>query len=332
MKKHFVADLLPDTTIDSTFLVQYKQGRISPGGAAYLALVLQDSSGTINSRLWDSEQTRTDFEADDIVRVVGRVEQHEGTCRIRLQSISKWSAQNGESIDWLEYFPRAARDPEDLYSTLLVRVRRMADGFLRTLLLAVLEDSAIAQKYKLAPAATRLHHAYLGGLAEHVASLVEMGDLVADHYPWLDRDLLLAGLLLHDLGKIEELSFERGFHYSTRGQLVGHMAIGLEITRDKMRTIPGFPAELKNRIEHIILSHHGRLEFGSPKEPMFPEALLVHYLDDLDSKLESMRAQYDADKHRSGEWTGRNRALGRELLKKSELSKPASITSAGPRE
>jgi len=317
MKPYFVSDLLPGTTIESTFLVRFKERRIDQGGAAYLALSLQDSSGTIKGRLWDCDQVPLDFEVDDIVQVNGTVEEHDGTRRILLHSVARCPEQDEPLISVADYFPRAAGDPEELYGALLNRVRRMDVGFAKTLLSAVLEDPAIARKYKLAPAATSLHHAYLGGLAEHVASLVKLGDLLADHYTWLDRDLLLAGLLLHDLGKIEELSFERGFHYSTRGQLVGHMAIGLEIVRDKMRGIPGFPAELKDRIEHMILSHHGRLEFGSPKEPMFPEALLLHYLDDLDSKLESMRAQYAADTHRRGEWTGRNRALGRELLKRA---------------
>jgi 3'-5' exoribonuclease len=195
------------------------------------------------------------------------------------------------------------------------------------LLLTILEDPAIAEKYKRAPAAMSYHHAFLGGLLEHVLSLVQLGDQVCDHYEFLRRDLLLAGLVLHDVGKIEELSFSRGFRYSTRGQLLGHISIGLEMVQEKMRQIPGFPAELKAQIEHIILSHHGKVEFGSPKEPVFPEALLVHFLDEMDSKLEAMRAQYAADQDRPGDWTARNPALRRELLK-IERGSPAS--SIGP--
>jgi 3'-5' exoribonuclease len=160
-------------------------------------------------------------------------------------------------------------------------------------------------------------------------SLVQLGDQVCDHYEFLRRDLLLAGLVLHDVGKIEELSFSRGFRYSTRGQLLGHISIGLEMVQEKMRQIPGFPAELKGQIEHIILSHHGKLEFGSPKEPMFPEALLVHFLDEMDSKLEAMRAQYATDQDRPGDWTARNPALRRELLK-IERGTPASSNGPGP--
>ena len=166
---------------------------------------------------------------------------------------------------------------------------------------------------------------YLGGLLEHVSSLVELGERVCDHYPFLDRDLILAGLLLHDLGKIEELNFTRHFEYSTRGRLVGHISIGLEMVRERCARFPISPTNCVTALEHIILSHHGKLEFGSPKEPMFMEALVVNYLDDLDSKLAAMRGQYEADKNRPGDWTSRNRALGRELLKPPAEPEPQPL-------
>jgi len=216
-----------------------------------------------------------------------------------------------------------------MYATLMDRLRRVPEGPLRMLLLTIMEDPSIAEKYKRAPAAMSYHHAFLGGLLEHVLSLVQLGDQICDHYDFLHRDLLLAGLVLHDVGKIEELSFSRGFRYSTRGQLLGHISIGLEMVQEKMRQIPGFPAELKGQIEHIILSHHGKLEFGSPKEPVFPEALLVHFLDEIDSKLEAMRAQYATDQARPGDWTARNPALRRELLKIAGGT-PASSNGPGP--
>jgi 3'-5' exoribonuclease len=142
-----------------------------------------------------------------------------------------------------------------------------------------------------------------------------LADRVADHYPWLRRDLIIGGLVLHDIGKVEELIFTRGFRYSTRGQLVGHISMGLEMVQMKISQIPDFPAGLKAELEHIILSHHGKLEFGSPKEPMFAEAMVVSFLDEMDSKLEAVRAQYAADKDRPGDFTARNPALKRELLK-----------------
>jgi 3'-5' exoribonuclease len=312
MKEHFIAQLTVESLVRTTFLVQSKERKIARSGSAYLDVDLRDSSGVIRAKLWDSDRQALDFEVDDVVRIEGDVEDFQGTLQLRIRRISKCA---DESVNLLDYLPRTSHDPDVMFAALFDRVRGMPEGPLRALVVSVLEDPRIAEKFKLAPAATSYHHAYLGGLLEHVTSLVELGDRIADHYPSLDRNLMVAGLVLHDLGKIEELNFRRGFHYSTRGQLVGHMAIGLELLRDKMRSLADFPADLKNRIEHIILSHHGKLEFGSPKEPMFPEALVVHCLDDLDSKLESMRAQYAVDKDREGHWTARNRALGRELLK-----------------
>jgi len=312
MKEQFISDLTPETFARSTFLVQSKERKIASTGAPYLDLNLQDTSGIIGAKLWDCDRYATDFDVDDVVRVEGQVENFRGTAQLRIRKISRCA--EGEA-DLRDYLPRSPSDPEQMIVALRDRLRQMPEGWVRTLLLAVVDDPGIAEKLKLAPAATTYHHAYLGGLLEHVVSLVGLADRVCDHYPTLRRDLVMAGIVLHDLGKIEELNFSRGFRYSTRGQLLGHIAIALEIVEEKIRTIPDFPASLKDQIEHIILSHHGQLEFGSPKEPMFPEALVVHYLDDLDSKLQSMQAQYAADKDRTGEWTARNPALRRELLK-----------------
>jgi 3'-5' exoribonuclease len=218
-------------------------------------------------------------------------------------------------VSLLDYLPRTQLDPDEMYAALLERVRQMGEGPLRVLLLNILEDASLAEKFKMAPAAMSYHHAFLGGLLEHVSSLVALADRVADHYPWLRRDLIVAGLVLHDIGKTEELNFACGFRYSTRGQLIGHITMGLEMVQTKIHQIPGFPASLKDELEHIILSHHGKLEFGSPKEPMFAEAMVVSFLDEMDSKMEAVRKQYETDRDRPGDWTSRNPALKRELLK-----------------
>ncbi len=326
MKQRFVTDLSPDAQVRTTFLVQARERKIARTGSAYLDLDLRDASGVVGAKLWDCDRHPLDFEVEDIVAVEGVVEDYQGTLQIRVRKISRCSP---DEVDLFDYLPRSRRDPEEMYATLLDRLRRMPEGPLRMLLLAIMEDPPIAEKYKRAPAAMSYHHAFLGGLLEHVLSLVQLGDQVCDHYEFLRRDLLLAGLVLHDLGKIEELSFSRGFRYSTRGQLLGHISIGLEMAQEKMRQIPDFPAELKGQIEHIILSHHGKVEFGSPKEPVFPEALVVHFLDEMDSKLEAMRAQYATDQERPGDWTARNPALRRELLK-IERGSPASSNDPQP--
>jgi 3'-5' exoribonuclease len=312
MKERFVTDLRSNSPVRTTFLLLARERKIARTGNAYLDLELRDSSGVIRAKLWDCDRMPLGFDVEDIVEVDGLVEDYQGTPQIRVRRISKCAA---EGLDLSDYLPRSRRDPAEMYAALLERVRRMDEGPLRALLLSILEDPSIAEKYEQAPAAMSYHHAFLGGLLEHVLSLVELGDQLCDHYAYLRRDMLLAGLVLHDLGKIEELSFSCGFRYSTRGQLLGHIAMGLEIVQEKIRQIPGFPPELKSQLEHIILSHHGKLEFGSPKEPMFPEALVMNFLDEIDSKLEAMRAQYASDQDRPGDWTARNPALRRELLK-----------------
>lgn len=313
MKDTYIKDLKPDSPVRSTFLVQTKERKVTSNGAAYLDLTLQDTTGVISAKLWDfSERTTAPFEADDVVQVEGFVESYRGTPQLRVRKIALCPA---EQVDLLDYLPRTQRVPDEMYSALVARVSRMEDGPLRALLLSILEDPCLAEKYKLAPAAMSYHHAFLGGLLEHVSSLIALADLVADHYPWLRRDLIVAGLILHDLGKTEELNFSRGFRYSTRGQLIGHITMALEIVQAKIQQIPNFPRQLKDELEHIIISHHGKLEFGSPKEPMFAEALVVNFLDEMDSKLEAVRAQYAADHDRPGDWTSRNPALKRELLK-----------------
>jgi 3'-5' exoribonuclease len=317
MKSPFVADLAPGTRLETTFLVQSKERKTASNGRPYLDLELRDASGVIKAKVWDCDRLDQDVEVEDFVWVQGNVDAYRGSPQV---VVTKLRRCRDEEIDPRDYLPRSKRDPEEMYAALLERLRRVPEGPVGALLLAVFEDPAIAEKYKLAPAAMSYHHAYLGGLLEHVLSLIELGDQVCDHYPSLRRELVLAGIVLHDIGKIEELSFRRGFRYTTRGQLLGHISIGLEIMNEKLRAIPDFPAELRDQIEHIILAHHGELEFGSPKQPAFPEAFVVHALDNLDSKLESMRAQYETDKNREGEFTARNPALKRELLKIDPLN------------
>ena len=317
MKTHFVSDLKPGSRLETSFLVHAKERKTASNGKPYLDLELRDSSGLIKAKVWDCDRVEQEFEAEDFVWVQGNVEAYRGTPQLVINKVRRCAE---DEIDPRDYFPRSSRDPEEMFTVLGARIQRMDDGPLRILLRSVLDDPAIAEKFKLAPAAMSYHHAYLGGLLEHVLSLIELADAVCDHYPSLRRDLVLAGIVLHDIGKIDELSYRRSFRYTTRGQLVGHISMGMEMIGEKIRQIPDFPAGLKDQIDHIVLSHHGLLEFGSPKEPMFPEALVVHLLDNLDSKLESMRAQYVQDKERPGEFTARNPALKRELFKIDPLN------------
>jgi 3'-5' exoribonuclease len=186
---------------------------------------------------------------------------------------------------------------------------------LRELLTKIISDPEIAARLRIAPAAKTLHHAFIGGLLEHNLSLCRLAKLVMQNYAGLNQDLVIAGVLLHDLGKIYELSFARSFGYTSVGQMLGHMILEIEILHQKLATMPGFPRRLQILLEHLIISHHGQYEFGSPKLPMFPEALLLHYVDDLDSKLQSMQTLIAKEAPLEGDWTAYLPSLGRPLLK-----------------
>jgi 3'-5' exoribonuclease len=195
-------------------------------------------------------------------------------------------------------------------------VAAMSNPHLRALIEAILGDERIARAYKIAPAAKAIHHAFLSGLLEHVLSVCALARLTAPHYPGVDLDLLLTGCILHDLGKIDELTYARGFGYSDEGQLIGHIVMGVRMIEDKARSIPDFPPRLLTLVEHMILSHHGQLDYGSPKVPVFPEALMLHHLDNLDSKMECMRSLSERDRLGETNWTAYSSALDRAVLKK----------------
>jgi len=246
-------------------------------------------------------------------------------------TIHKVRRMDDSEIDFSDYFPSSKRDPDAMWSELRGIVAGFANPYLKALVEAILADEDVALRYRRAPAAKQIHHAWLGGLIEHVLSLCALARMTAAHYPHVDVDLLLTGVILHDIGKIYELNYERGFSYSNEGQLLGHIHIGARMVGDKAREIPGFPPPLRTLVEHLILSHHGHLEYGSPKVPQFPEALLLHYLDDMDSKMESMRALLDRDRLVEGCFTSFNPALERTVLKKDRFLNGAAAAQPPPR-
>ena len=323
--------------ITSFFLVQSKETRSTRDGKPYLALRLADRTGTVEARLWDGLEELEEFERDDVVKVEAAVESYRGKTQLKLRRVRR--AQAGE-YELADYLPETEKDVEALYTELMETARGVGNPHLRGLLLAVLEDAELAPRLKQAPGAKTLHHAYRGGLVEHVVSLCRLCKLAAQNYPEVDLDLLLTGAILHDLGKVYELSYERSLDYTTFGNLVGHIAIGLEVIGRKMDALEGFPAELRVLVQHLILSHHGKLEFGSPVTPRFPEAVLLHYLDDIDSKMEAMRSSLAAadSTGREGDWTDWNRSLDRYLLRRDKFlpgergpAEPQTLFDAAPR-
>ena len=217
-----------------------------------------------------------------------------------------------------------------MFAELRALAESVRNPHLRALLLAFLDDEPLARMYRTAPAAKHVHHAYLGGLIEHVLSVCRLCHLTSSHYGNVDPDLLLTGAILHDIGKVAELTYERSFGYSSEGQLLGHIVIGLRMLHEKLRQIPDFPPKLQVLVEHLIVSHHGELEYGSPKVPLFPEAMLLHHLDNLDSKMECMRALAEKDRHIDGCWTGYSPSLERAILKKAKYLEDAPAREASP--
>jgi 3'-5' exoribonuclease len=318
MKSFFAADAATraddpqQREFQSAFLVVSKQLKPKKNGGDYLAVVLCDRTGQIEAKMWDNvAQYASVFDANDVVGVKGYVNRYNGRPQLILQTVARLDP---ESVDFGDFLPKTDKDIDQLWAQLCGFVEGITDSHLRGLVQTFLDDQEFATAFRTAPAAKIMHHAFIGGLLEHVVSLMSLCDLACRNYPQVNRDLVLTGAFLHDIGKIHELCYARSFGYTTRGQLLGHMIIELEMLQRKIAGVPGFPEEWKALLEHMIISHHGQYEYGSPKLPMFPEALMLHYLDDLDSKMESMRAQFEREAGMAGGWTSFNASLGRPLL------------------
>jgi 3'-5' exoribonuclease len=332
MKEFFISQCSQQENkiITSSFVVASKQVKAKKNGEPYLALILADRSGQIEAKMWDNvDEFILAFEQDDFLKVKGLVNKYKNRFQL---TIHKLRRMDEGDIDFTDYLPKTTKDIGELWRTLTEFVASFENPHLKSLVELFMADSEIAERYRNAPAAKTLHHAYIGGLLDHVVSLFRSCDLMSRNYPQVNRDLLLTGAFLHDIGKIQELTYNRAFSYSTRGQLLGHMIIELEMLQAKLAQLPGFPEELKILLEHMIISHHGQYDFGSPKLPMFPEALMLHYLDDLDSKMEAMRAHFEREAELEGPWTSYNASLGRPLLDSRKFMQgekvPAAKTSA----
>lgn len=326
MKAAYVSNLTADTTITSFFLVSEKELRSTREGKPYLRLELSDRSGTIEARLWDNVEGFAGlFERDDIIKVQGHVESYKNRLQLAVEKLRR---SEPAEVDLSDYFPHTAEDIDQLYARLREHVAAIKNPWFSRLASGVVEDPTISPRLKRAPAAKMIHHAFIGGLLEHIVSLCDLCRLVAQHYAELDLDLLVTGAILHDIGKLDELCYERAIHYTDDGQLLGHIILGLEQVTQRMNAIEGFPADCKTLVKHLLISHHGQYEFGSPKLPMFREALVLHYLDDLDSKMAAARAVLGAEGGDAG-WTAYSSALNRKLLRLEQFrTAPAEAAAA----
>jgi 3'-5' exoribonuclease len=325
MKTPFIGDLAPNDVVTAQFLVISKDIRQKKTGEPYLTLHLADRTGELEAKMWDNvAEVMHTFERDDFVKVKGLLQIYQNRSQFTIHKLRRLEDHEVEPDD---YFPCSERNPDEMFAELQGIIADLQNAHLRALLNAIFGDTQLAELYKVAPAAKSIHHACRGGLIEHVLSLCTLAKLTAAHYKDIDLDLLLTGVMLHDIGKIEELSSRRSFGYSAEGQLLGHIVMGVKLVGAKLEKIPDFPPKLRSLLEHMIISHHGELQFGSPKVPIFAEALLLHHLDNMDSKMDALKRALKRDQLLEGEFTSWVSPLERVLLKKEKYleDKPPAV-------
>lgn len=318
MARKYVRELSDGEAVDQAFLASEKQLRTNRNGNLYLQVRLSDKTGSLTSMLWNAQQRHYDcFENGDYLNVKGTAQVYNGNMQVLAKEVAKVSSSDVDEADFITLSDGAV---ENMLARVAELLRSMADPHLQTLAECFLIDETFMQGLRSAPAGIKNHHAYRGGLLEHVLSLMEVVTLIAPRYEDLDADKLLMGAFLHDIGKIRELTYEPDLGYSTQGQLLGHLVQGVTmldemITSAEKQSGEDFPKDLANQLRHMIVSHHGTLEFGSPKVPMTLEAIALHHLDNLDAKLHSVKQLIDDDVNSDSAWTVYHPSLGRKLYK-----------------
>jgi 3'-5' exoribonuclease len=318
MARRFVQQLADGDSIEEVFLATDKQLRANRNGNLYLQLDLRDRTGSISARLWNAgEHLFRSFDSGDFLLVKGKVQLFQGSLQMILSHLERIET---EKVDLTDFLPHTEQDVSKLFERLRTTLLKLTNPHLRALAECFLMDDALMRDFCKAPAGVRNHHAYIGGLLEHVVTLLDAAERMLPIYPELDRDLLLSGVYLHDIGKVRELNYNRAFAYSDEGQLVGHIVIGVEMLNEKVARVSDltgepFPNELLLRLKHMILSHHGTYEFGSPRLPMTPEAIALHHLDNFDAKVHSFTRDIREDRNQTSAWTPYNQAMQRRLYK-----------------
>lgn len=339
MKKVFVKDIKEKDQVFDSFLITRKEPGISRNGKPYLNMRIMDSSGEIDARVWDdAESLSKKFEKNDVANVKGFAVAYQGSIQVNVTDVQ---VLREGSYSLADFLPASSKDPEEMMNQLDATVEGVKDAHLRELLSSVFTDAGIRRLFKTAPAAKSMHHPYLGGLLEHTLSLCGLAEKIVEHYSGagINRDLLMAGALLHDIGKIWELSYKRSFEYTDEGKLLGHITMGVELIDEKMRSIAGFPRDTAVLLKHMMLSHHGQLEFGSPKRPKTLEAIILSYLDDLDAKVAAVGALIDGEPQEGSGWTPYQRIFERAIFRGGPMQgadaedgkKPGESKTGGPK-
>lgn len=313
LKKVFVKDIQERDVIASPFLVRDKIIGMAKNGRPYMTLKLMDCSGEVEGRIWDRvDEISARFEKDDFVQISGKASVYMGKMQLIIQELERVEESFVELADFL---PVSRRAVAEMVEELTALVDGLTDPDLKRLMQAFLADEAFMAGYTRAPAAKAMHHVYLGGLLEHSLAVAALASDISRRYPDINCDLLVVGALLHDIGKVAELRYRRSFEYTDAGKLLGHIMIGVELVEEKLRCLQEFPQELAIHLKHLLLSHHGQYEYGSPKRPKTMEAVILNFIDDLDSKINGVRTHIDREPDSDSSWTQYHRLYDRYFFK-----------------
>jgi 3'-5' exoribonuclease len=313
MKSLYASDIQDNQSVDSLFLVSAKNHGVTKGGNGYLVLKLLDRSGEIEGRVWErADDLGRGFDKNDFVRVRGQALLYQGKVQIRVQDVMK---VDGNQVVTEDFLPKSSFDPDAMLEELQTILRGIKNPHLLALAEAFFADQELIHLLKRAPGAKTIHHPFLSGLLEHTLSLLKLILKVVENYRGVDVDLLLIGGFLHDIGKVYEFSYDRAVEYTDAGQLLGHLVMEVEMVNQKIASMPEFPPELAMLVKHMLVSHHGAYEFGSPKLPQTLEAVMLHSLDDLDGKIQAIQSL--PDKEPGSKWTAFHRAYGRSFYRRS---------------
>ncbi|HEU0264374.1 MAG TPA: HD domain-containing protein, partial [Geobacterales bacterium] len=317
MTKTFISAIHDRDQVESIFLVKEKIKAMAKNGKPYMTLRLMDKSGEIEGRVWDNVDELSElFERDDFVAIRAKASVYLGKMQLIIAELGRVP---DEEVLLADFLPESEASVEQMVTELHSLLDTVRHPYIRSLLLSFFEDAELLGVYQSAPAAKGMHHVYLGGLLEHSLTVARLVDLVVPLYPGLNRDLLIAGALLHDVGKVREMTFSRSFDYSDEGKLLGHITIGIEMIQERIATIADFPGETAMLLKHLLLSHHGQYEFGSPKRPKTQEAVVLNFLDDLDAKINGIRSHIRREPENQGRWTAYHRLYDRYFYKGSGI-------------
>ncbi|MCR5673098.1 MAG: HD domain-containing protein [Lachnospiraceae bacterium] len=310
----YIDSLKEGENINETYLVKLKKADVNKNGKPFEKLILSDKTGSIEAMIWAPNSSGIDdFDVLDYICVTAAVNNYQGTNQLSISRIRK--CMEGE-YDPADYLPMSERDIDEMFKEIMTYVDGMGNTYLKSLLESFFYDEEFAAKFKKSSAAKAVHHGFVGGLLEHTLSVTNMCAYFAKAYPMLNRDLLITAAILHDIGKMRELSDFPQNDYTDEGQLMGHIVIGAHMVMDKMDKIDGFPSKLYSEVSHCILAHHGEYEYGSPKKPALMEAMALHFADNTDAKMETMKEIFSSTADDG--WLGYNRLLDSNIRKTSK--------------